>query len=92
VRIFNELGTVKCHAAVSPVVRPGTVSLPKGLWSRHTLNGSTANALTPDTLSDIGAGACFNDARVEVERVAGGAGGEEAAANPVDGHAPVRLH
>ena len=47
-------------------MRPGTVSLPKGLWSRHTLNGSTANALAPDTLTDLGAGACFNDARVEV--------------------------
>ena len=66
----TTLGTVTCHAAVSPAVRPGTVALPKGLWSRHTLNGSTANALTPDTLSDIGAGACFNDARVQVERVA----------------------
>jgi anaerobic selenocysteine-containing dehydrogenase len=73
VRIFNDLGTVTCHAAVSPVVRPGTVALPKGLWGRHTLNGSTANALAPDTLSDIGAGACFNDARVQVERVAGAA-------------------
>jgi len=92
VRIFNELGTVTCHAAVSPVVRPGTVSLPKGLWSRHTLNGSTANALTPDTLSDIGAGACFNDARVQVERIVGGADREEAAANTVDARAPLRLH
>ena len=67
IRVFNDLGAVTCFASVSPTVRPGTVSLPKGLWSRHTLNGSTANALAPDTLSDIGAGACFNDARVEVE-------------------------
>ena len=73
VRVYNDLGTVTCHAAVSPAVRPGTVALPKGLWSRHTLNGSTANALAPDTLSDIGAGACFNDARVQVERVAAAA-------------------
>ena len=43
------------------------MTLPKGLWGRHTLNGSTANALAPDTLSDLGAGACFNDARVQVE-------------------------
>jgi anaerobic selenocysteine-containing dehydrogenase len=75
VRVFNDLGSVTCHAAVSPTVRPGTVALPKGLWSRHTLNGATANALAPDTLSDVGAGACFNDARVEVERVAGAADG-----------------
>jgi hypothetical protein len=43
--------------------------MPKGLWCRHTVNGLTANALAPDTLSDLGGGACFNDARVQVERV-----------------------
>jgi len=96
VKVFNEMGTVTCHAAVSPTVRPGTVSLPKGLWGRHTLNGSTANALTPDTLTDIGAGACFNDARVQVERVAGGAGrgtaSAAAGADPVERQAPGLLH
>lgn len=93
VRVFNDLGTVTCHAAVSPVVRPGTVSLPKGLWGRHTLNGSTANALAPDTLSDIGAGACFNDARVQVERVAAATESEAArAAEPEAAPAAVRVH
>jgi anaerobic selenocysteine-containing dehydrogenase len=58
---------VHCRANVTPEVRPGTVSLPKGLWARSTLNGATANALAPDTLTDIGAGACFNDARVQVQ-------------------------
>ena len=93
VRVFNDLGTVTCHAAVSPMVRPGTVALPKGLWSRHTLNGSTANALTPDTLTDLGAGACFNDARVQVERVPGAAPGEApAAAIPVEKPSPDPVH
>lgn len=69
VKVFNALGEVRCIADVSPIVRPGTVSLPKGLWMRSTANGSTANALAPDTLTDLGAGACFNDARVQVERV-----------------------
>ncbi len=68
VRVFNALGEVWCRATISPAVRPGTVSLTKGLWCRHTDNGSTANALAPDTLSDIGAGACFNDARVQVQK------------------------
>jgi anaerobic selenocysteine-containing dehydrogenase len=70
VRVFNALGEVRCLVDVGPVVRPGTVSLSKGLWCRSTENGSTATALAPDTLSDIGAGACFNDARVQVERIA----------------------
>jgi anaerobic selenocysteine-containing dehydrogenase len=70
VRIFNDLGEVQCEASVSPEIRPGTVSLPKGLWARSTFNGSTANALVPDSLTDIAGGACFNDARVQVELLA----------------------
>ena len=52
--------------AVNADIKPGTVSLPKGLWRRSTYNGSTANALAPDSLTDLGDGACFNDARVQV--------------------------
>ena len=69
VRVWNALGEVRCRAAVNPDLRPGVALLPKGLWSRHTDNGATANALCPDTLTDLGGGACFNDARVEVQRL-----------------------
>jgi len=69
VRIFNALGEVRCNLQIGSWIRPGTVSLPKGLWRRHTSNGYTANALVPDTLTDLGGGACFNDARVQVEAV-----------------------
>ena len=68
VRVFNALGEVSCTLQIGGWIRPGTVSLPKGLWRKHTANGYTANALVPDTLTDIGGGACFNDARVQVER------------------------
>src|SRR5687768_1757275 len=67
VRVFNELGEVKCNLQVGAWIRTGTVLLPKGLWRKHTANGYTANALAPDTLTDLGGGACFNDARVQVE-------------------------
>jgi anaerobic selenocysteine-containing dehydrogenase len=70
VRVFNDLGEVHCPLAVAPSIRPGTVSLPKGLWRRSTRNGFTATALVPDTLTDLGGGACFNDARVEVASLA----------------------
>jgi anaerobic selenocysteine-containing dehydrogenase len=69
VRVFNERGEVRCGVQVGGWIRAGTVSLPKGLWRKHTANGYTANALAPDTLTDLGGGACFNDARVEVARV-----------------------
>jgi anaerobic selenocysteine-containing dehydrogenase len=71
VRIFNALGEVRCGLQVGTWVRPGTVVLPKGLWRKHTANGFTANALAPDSLTDLGGGACFNDARVDVRRASG---------------------
>jgi anaerobic selenocysteine-containing dehydrogenase len=66
VRVWNGLGEVRCRLAIDGAMRPGVVLLPKGLWSHNTLNGVTANALAPDTLTDLGGGACFNDARVQV--------------------------
>ncbi len=67
-RVFNELGEVRCRARVRAPLRPGVVLLPKGIWAHNTDSGTTANALAPDTLTDLAGGACFNDARVEVER------------------------
>ena len=72
VRVFNELGEVHCRWTSPPPIRPGTVSLPKGLWRRSTRNGQTATALVPDTLTDLGGGACFNDARVQVASLPNG--------------------
>ncbi|MCU1383364.1 MAG: ynfE [Acidobacteria bacterium] len=70
VRIFNDLGEVHCPLTVAPSIRPGTISLPKGIWRRSTRNNSTGTALVPDTLTDLGGGACFNDARVQVASLA----------------------
>ncbi len=69
VRIWNELGEVRCVANVTSTVRAGVAVLPKGLWARHTGTGTTANALIPDTAGDLVGGACYNDARVEVAPV-----------------------
>ncbi|MFL6200644.1 MAG: molybdopterin-dependent oxidoreductase [Thermoanaerobaculia bacterium] len=69
VRIWNVYGEVRVKARLTRDVKPGVVVLPKGLWSHQTLSGTTANAVSPDTFTDLGQGACFNDARVEVARV-----------------------
>ncbi len=69
VRIFNDLGEVRCCLQIGTWVRPGVVSLPKGLWRKSTANSNTATTLAPDTLTDIAGGACFNDARVEVVKI-----------------------
>jgi anaerobic selenocysteine-containing dehydrogenase len=68
VRVFNALGEVRCPVQIAVWVRPGTVALPKGLWRNQTANGSTTTTLVPDTLTDLGGGACFNDARVQVAK------------------------
>ena len=69
VKVFNDLGEVQCALTLDATVRQGTVSLPKGLWRKSTWNQLTANALVPDALTDLGGGACFNDARVDVVRL-----------------------
>lgn len=72
VRVFNRLGEVRCPVRVDPRVRPGVVILPKGAWRRTSDNGFTSTSLVPDEVNDVGSGACFHDARVEVERVSSG--------------------
>jgi anaerobic selenocysteine-containing dehydrogenase len=66
VRIFNALGEVHAPAHITRDMPVGTIGLQKGLWRKSTYNGSTGTALVPDTLTDLGGGACFNDARVEI--------------------------
>ena len=80
VRVFNELGEMRCRVNVTHLVRTGTVSFPKGVWRRHTANGFTSNALVPDTLTDFGGGACFNDARVQVASASRASGRTETTA------------
>jgi anaerobic selenocysteine-containing dehydrogenase len=66
VRVFNALGEFHCPANLTVDVRAGTVCFSKGVWRKNTYNGLTSNAVVPDSLTDLGGGACFNDARVQV--------------------------
>ena len=69
VRVYNDLGEVRCEVLVSDAVRPGVVAMPKGAWRKSSANGKVSTALCPDTVQTVADGACFNDARVEVERL-----------------------
>src|SRR5687767_6938896 len=69
ITVFNDLGEVQCAVKIEATIREGTVSLPKGLWRKSTWNQMTGNVLVPDSLTDLGGGACFNDARVQVARL-----------------------
>jgi len=68
VRVWNATGEVVCAVKLSPDLRPGVVLLPKGMWSHHSRNGLTANALIPELTADLGGQAAYNDARVQVAR------------------------
>jgi anaerobic selenocysteine-containing dehydrogenase len=69
VRVSNSLGEVICLAKVSTEIREGVVSMPKGAWRHSSLNGQTPTALCPADVNVVGGGACFNDARVQVEKL-----------------------
>jgi anaerobic selenocysteine-containing dehydrogenase len=69
VRVFNEHGSLEVRARVTDEVRAQVVSLPHGFWPSRMPGGRWTNALTPDTLTDIGAGGAFHDALVQVAKV-----------------------
>jgi anaerobic selenocysteine-containing dehydrogenase len=68
VRVFNDRGEVLCRGRVRDRVRPGVIVIPKGAWRASSANGRTSTALCPAHVEPVAGGACFNDARVEVER------------------------
>jgi anaerobic selenocysteine-containing dehydrogenase len=67
VRVWNDLGEVRLPLKVTDDVPRGVVSSLKGAWFRTSGNMQTVSALAPATHADICEGACYNDARVEVE-------------------------
>ncbi|MQA83587.1 MAG: molybdopterin-dependent oxidoreductase [Streptosporangiales bacterium] len=69
VRVYNDRGAVTLPARVEDGVRPGVVAMPFGWWSSLTPDGSSANALTSDGLSDLGGGGDWHDTLVEVQRL-----------------------
>jgi anaerobic selenocysteine-containing dehydrogenase len=70
VRVFNDRGDYRCHAAVTPRARRGVV-VGLGLWWRkHGLNGTNVNELTHQRLTDLGGGPSFYDCLVEVAAAA----------------------
>ena len=70
VRIFNDRGEVRLRAHVNGAVPPGVVAARLN-WSSLSPDGQSINALTSETLTDIGAGATFYSCLVEIEALAG---------------------
>jgi anaerobic selenocysteine-containing dehydrogenase len=67
IRVYNDRGAIQLRASVGTRTRPGCVVMPSGWWASLSPDGSSANALTADGLSDLGGGGDFHDTLVEVE-------------------------
>ncbi|HND33152.1 MAG TPA: molybdopterin dinucleotide binding domain-containing protein, partial [Myxococcota bacterium] len=68
ITLRNGQGELRVLVRITEDVRPGVLSLPKGLWRNATRNGWTSNVLIPAHVDPQGGGACYNDARVEAFR------------------------
>jgi anaerobic selenocysteine-containing dehydrogenase len=81
VRVFNERGSFLARARVSEAARRGVVVGLSIWWAKLCPGGRNANAVTSQELTDMGGGATFFDALVDVAPVAtgGGSGGYDPA-------------
>ena len=70
VRVFNDRGEAFLRARVNGAVRPGTVSARLN-WAKLSPGGASINVLTSERLTDMGRGATFYSALVEVEALCG---------------------
>ena len=68
IKVFNKDGRVLITARISKKVRKGVVCMPQGFWPSLMNGNSSANALTPEMLTDMGNGAALQEAMVNVEK------------------------
>jgi anaerobic selenocysteine-containing dehydrogenase len=69
VRAFNERGSCELHAVVTTRAREGVVVSPSVWWNKLSPGKANINQLTSQKLTDMGNGATFYDALVEVEKL-----------------------
>jgi anaerobic selenocysteine-containing dehydrogenase len=70
VRAFNRRGSCELTAVVTERAREGVVVSPSVWWNKLSPGGANINQLTSQGLTDLGGGATFYDALVEIERLA----------------------
>ena len=70
VRVFNDRGSYRCHAAVSLRARPGVVNGLGIWWRKLGLDGTNVNQLTSQALTDMGRAPTFYDCLVQVQACA----------------------
>jgi len=70
VRVYNDRGAFVVTARITDRTRPGVVVAPSIWWRKLSPDGSNANMVTGQALTDMGRAATFYDVLVEVARVA----------------------
>lgn len=69
VNVVNDQGALRLPVRLDASLRRGVCQIPKGIWLRDFESGGRGlNVLVPGASSDLAAGACFNDTRVDVLR------------------------
>lgn len=68
--VFNDRGRFFARARLRPATqpRPGVVGSPSIWWQKLSPGGTNCNAVTSQSLTDLGAGATFYDCLVEVKK------------------------
>ena len=69
VRAYNDRGSCILSAIVTTRARPGVVISPSVWWNKFSPGNTNINQLTSQTLTDMGRGATFYDALIEIERL-----------------------
>jgi anaerobic selenocysteine-containing dehydrogenase len=69
VRAFNERGSCELSAVVTTRAREGVVVSPSVWWNKLSPGKTNINQLTSQALTDMGGGATFYDALIEIERI-----------------------
>jgi anaerobic selenocysteine-containing dehydrogenase len=70
VRVFNDRGALVLTACVTDRARPGVVVALSVWWRKLSPDGTNANMVTGQALTDLGRAATFYDCLVQAERAA----------------------
>ena len=73
IEVFNGRGSIRLRAQIGDTVPQGVVAARMD-WNKLSPRGNNVNALTSETLTDMGAGATFYSTLVEVRRIDAEAG------------------
>ncbi|HEY0004391.1 MAG TPA: molybdopterin oxidoreductase family protein [Pyrinomonadaceae bacterium] len=75
VRAYNERGSCELYASVTTRARPGVVVSPSVWWNKLSPGNTNINQLSSQALTDMGGGATFYDALIEIEKAETNRGG-----------------